>query len=47
VYKAVRDEMIEKFSRMATPLAVIGGRKFWGFTQNRTEIEELVQQMKK
>ena len=45
--KDVRDEMIEKFGRMATPLALIGERKFWGFTQNRTEIEELVRHMKK
>jgi len=45
--KEVRDEMIEKFDRMATPLAVIGGRMFWGFTQNRTEIEKLIKDIKK
>jgi len=39
--------MIEKFGRMATPLAVIGGRTFWGFTRNRPEIEELVRTKKK
>jgi len=38
--------MIAKFGRMATPLAVIGERRFWGFTQNRTDIEELVKNMK-
>jgi len=45
--KEVRDEMIEKFGRMATPLAVIAERKFWGFTQNRTEIEKVIRDMKK
>jgi hypothetical protein len=45
--REVRDEMIEKFGRMATPLAVIGERKFWGFSQNRTEIEKLIMDMKK
>jgi len=39
--------MTEKFGRMATPLAVIGGKKFWGFAQNRTEIEKMVKEMKK
>ena len=34
--------MTEKFGRMATPLAIIGAKKFWGFAQNRTEIEKLV-----
>jgi hypothetical protein len=43
----VRDEMILKFGRMATPLAVIGERKFWGFAQNRTEIEKLAKELKK
>ncbi|GAB4484442.1 MAG: hypothetical protein OHK006_08760 [Thermodesulfovibrionales bacterium] len=38
----VREEMIERYSRMATPLAVIGGRIFWGFGQNRAEIEKLI-----
>ncbi|HYQ48387.1 MAG TPA: glutaredoxin family protein [Thermodesulfovibrionales bacterium] len=44
---AVREEMIAKFGRMATPLAVIGGKRFWGFAQNRAEIEKLVREMKK
>jgi len=39
--------MTEKFGRMATPLAVIGGKKFWGFAKNRMEIEGLVKEMKK
>jgi hypothetical protein len=39
--------MTETFGRMATPLAVIGDRKFWGFAQNRSEIEKLVKDMKK
>jgi len=39
--------MTEKFGRMATPLAIIGAKKFWGFAQNRTEIEKLVKEMKK
>lgn len=34
--------MLERYGRMATPLAVIGGRVFWGFGQNRAEIENLV-----
>ena len=36
-----------KYGRMATPLAVIGDRLFWGFAQNRIEIEKLVAEMKK
>lgn len=39
--------MVSQFGRMATPLAVIGERKFWGFAQNRAEIEKLVKEMKK
>jgi hypothetical protein len=39
--------MTEKFGRMATPLAVISGREFWGFAQNRAEIEKLIKDMKK
>jgi len=39
--------MTEKFGRMATPLAVIGGKTFWGFAQNRMEIEKRVKEMKK
>lgn len=39
--------MIERFGRMATPLAVIGERKFWGFMQNRTEIKELLKYLKR
>ncbi len=34
--------MVEKYNRMATPLAVIGERLFWGFQQNREEVEKLV-----
>jgi hypothetical protein len=39
--------MTVKFGRMATPLAVIGEKKFWGFAQNRPEIEKLIKDMKK
>jgi hypothetical protein len=45
--KDIRDEMTEKFGRMATPLAVINGKEFWGFSQNRAEIERLIKGMKK
>ena len=39
--------MTEKFGRMATPLAVIHGRMFWGFAQNRAEIERLLKDIAK
>jgi len=39
--------MVEQYGRMATPLAVIGERKFWGFIQNRSEIESLIKEMKR
>jgi len=38
--------MIKDFGRLATPLVIIDGKQFWGFAQNRTEIEKLIQDMK-
>ncbi len=45
--KAARQELIEKYGRMATPTLVINGRVFLGFRQNREEIEEMIETIEK
>lgn len=40
-----RQELIEKYGRMATPTIVIGGKVFLGFKQNREEIEKIVERI--
>ena len=43
--RGAREELIEKYGRMATPTLDIGGRVFLGFKQNREEIEKIVQRI--
>ncbi|MBI5640477.1 MAG: glutaredoxin family protein [Nitrospirae bacterium] len=38
--KEVREELVNKHGRMATPTLVIGDKVFLGFRQNREEIEK-------
>jgi hypothetical protein len=43
--KSAREELVEKFGRMATPTLVIGERFFLGFKQNREEVEKIVEEL--
>ncbi len=40
--KTAREELANKYGRMATPTIVIGERVFLGFRENRQEIEKLL-----
>ena len=41
--KSVRDELANKYGRLATPTIVIGEKVFLGFSENREEIEKLLE----
>jgi glutaredoxin len=40
--KEAREELANKYGRMATPTIVIGEKMFLGFRENREEIEKLL-----
>ena len=40
--KSAREELAEKFGRMATPALVIADKMFLGFRENREAIERLL-----
>jgi len=42
--KAAREELVEKYGRMATPTLIIGDRMFLGFRENRENIEKTVEE---
>jgi len=41
--KSAREELAEKFGRMATPTLVVGDKMFLGFRENREAIEKLLE----
>lgn len=43
--KAAREELAERYGRMATPTLIIGDRLFLGFRQNRDEIEKILEEI--
>ena len=40
--KSAREELAEKYGKMATPTFVIGDKMFLGFRENRAEVERLL-----
>ncbi len=44
--KSAREELANKYGRMATPTIVIGEKMFLGFRENRQEIEKLLEDRK-
>jgi hypothetical protein len=42
VDREARQELVEKYGRLATPVLVAGEKMFLGFRQNRDEIEKLI-----
>ncbi len=45
--RSAREELIEKYGRLATPTIVIRGKLFLGFKENRREIERMVDELAK
>ena len=41
--KSAREELANKYGRLATPTIVIGEKVFLGFRENRQEIEKLLE----
>ena len=41
--KSAREELANKYGRLATPTIVIGEKVFLGFEENRQEIEKLLE----
>ncbi len=44
--KSAREELANKYGRMATPTILIGEKMFLGFRENRQEIEKLLEDRK-
>jgi len=40
---SVREELVAKYGRLATPVLIIGEKIFLGFKQNREEIEKIIE----
>ncbi len=40
--ETVREQMVKRLGRLATPAIVIGNQVFWGFEDNKDEIAELL-----
>lgn len=40
-----REELVDKYGRMATPTLVIGDKMFLGFRRNRAEIEKTLSEL--